>query len=117
MPTPDRTPQPLPAHASEATAPQAWIDSLSQRFYLYPIHVSLSFVLTKGLNSALYLLLLRLLHRDYDDAFRLTDSIATDSKLSAEGVYIFDALKFAVDDAHPDAHAVRLKVLRVAGSL
>lgn len=59
-----------------------WINSLSQRFYLYPIHVSLSFAMTKGLNSALYLLLLRLLHREYDGAFRLCDSIATDSKLS-----------------------------------
>ena len=89
---------------------QEWIDSLSQRFYLYPIHVSLSFAMTKGLNSALYLLLLRLLHREYDGAFRLCDSIATDSKLSPEGTQILKAFAFAEDDFHPDSHAVRLKV-------
>ena len=29
---------------------------LSQRYFLYPIHVSLSFLMTKGLESAMYLL-------------------------------------------------------------
>lgn len=89
---------------------EEWIQALSQHFYLYPIHVSLSFVMPRGLNSALFLLLLRLLNRDYNSAFRMCDSIATDSKFSPEGLKIFDALKFANDDMHPDAHAVRLKV-------
>ena len=89
---------------------QEWISALSQHFYLYPIHVSLSFIMPRGLNSALFLLLLRLLNRDYNSAFRMCDSIATDSKFSPEGLKIFEALKFAHDDLHPDAHAVRLKV-------
>ena len=42
-----------------------WNDSLAQRYYLYPVHVSLSFLLTRGMETALYLLLMRLLHRDY----------------------------------------------------
>jgi hypothetical protein len=40
-----------------------WLEALTQRYFLYPVHVSLAFVMTKGLHSALYLLLLRLLHR------------------------------------------------------
>ena len=48
---------------------ESWVQALSQRFFLYPVHVSSSFIVTKGLNSALYLLLLRLLHRDYQKAF------------------------------------------------
>jgi hypothetical protein len=87
-----------------------WSASLSSRYYMYPVHVSSSFLLTRGLNSALYLLLLRLLHRAYDDAYRLTDSVASDTALNAEGATIFAALKFASDDHHPDAHACRLKV-------
>ena len=83
---------------------------LAERFFLYPVHISFSFLLTKGLNSALYLMLLRFLHRDYADVFRLADSIATDTKLNAEGLVIFQSYKQAADDWHPDAHACRLKI-------
>jgi hypothetical protein len=87
-----------------------WEAALSSRYFLYPVHVSMAFLLTKGLNAALYLMLLRFLHRDYDDVYRLTDSVATDTALSPEGAAIFAALKFCGDDAHPDAHACRLKL-------
>lgn len=62
-----------------------WNNALGSRFFLYPVHVSTSFLLTKGLHAAMYLLLLRLLHRDYDQVFRLTDSISTDTELAPEG--------------------------------
>ena len=91
----------------------AWVLALSQRFFLYPIHVSSSFIVTKGLSSALYLLLLRLLHRDYDKAFHMADSISTDARFSEEQRKIYHALSFANDDPHPDAHSVRLKVALV----
>ena len=91
----------------------AWVLALSQRFFLYPIHVSSSFIVTKGLSSALYLLLLRLLHRDYDKAFHMADSISTDARFSEEQRKIYQALSFANDDPHPDAHSVRLKVALV----
>lgn len=64
---------------------------LAERFFLYPVHISFSFLSTKGLNSALYLMLLRFLHRDYADVFRLSDSIATDTKLNEEGLDIYKA--------------------------
>ena len=82
----------------------------AERFFLYPIHVSISFLMTKGINSALYLMLLRFLHRDYDEVFRLADSVATDTQLNAEGLTIFNAFKRVLDDWHPDAHAGRLKI-------
>jgi hypothetical protein len=74
------------------------------------VHVSASFLLTKGLNAALYLMLLRLLARQYDEVYRLTDSVATDTALNPEGKAIFAALGLAAADAHPDAHACRLKI-------
>lgn len=83
---------------------------LSERFFLYPIHISLSFLLTKGLNSALYLILMRLLHRDYTTVFRLADSIATDTSFNTEGLEIFKNFIQANGDWHPDAHACRLKI-------
>ncbi len=87
-----------------------WIGNLSQRFYLYPIHISLTFVMTRTLNSGLYLLLLRFLHREYDAAFRLCDAVATDAKLSPEGEQTLAQFGEAAADLHPDAIAVRLKV-------
>jgi len=63
----------------------AWATNMTQKYYMYPIHVSLSFLQTKGLNSALYLMLLRFFHRDYDEVFRLADSVATDTDLSKVG--------------------------------
>ena len=66
--------------------------------------------MTKGLDTALYLLLCRLLHREYETAFNLTDSIATDTKFSKEGANTLKALGLANDDWHPNAHAIRLKI-------
>ena len=85
----------------------------SARFFLYPVHVSMAFLLTRGLASALYLLLLRLLNRDYASAFRLCDSVASDTRLAPDELTAFNALKGANDDWAPDAHAVRLKVALV----
>ena len=59
---------------------EPWYTALTQRFYLYPVHLSLSFLMTKGVNSALYLLLLRFLNRDYAAVNGLVDSVATDMR-------------------------------------
>jgi len=66
--------------------------------------------MSKGIDSALYLLLLRFYNRDYASVFRLADSIATDTAFTAAGKVIFHALAGANDDWHPDAHACRLKI-------
>jgi len=87
-----------------------WQNSLDTCYYLYPVHVSLSFMFSPTLASALYLLLLRFLHRDYDAVFRLVDSIGTDTEFSQEEQHIFDTLGSANNDFHPDAHACRLKI-------
>ena len=86
-----------------------WNSALSQKFFLYPVHVSLSFLMTKGLDTALYLMLCRFLNRDYQTTFQLADSIATDNDFSEEGANTFNSLALAGDDFHPDAHAIRLK--------
>jgi hypothetical protein len=87
-----------------------WNDRLTQKFFLYPVHVSLSFMLTRGVNSALYLMLLRFLHRDYEQCFRIADSIATDTKFTKEGLNMLKAFEFGDDDRHPDAISCRLKI-------
>jgi len=81
--------------------------SLATRYLLLPIHVSLSFIRTPTLASALYLLLLRLLSRNYQDVLRLVPSVGSDSELTGEESAVLREIA-AVKDAHPDAHATRM---------
>lgn len=78
--------------------------------YIYPIHVSSSFLFTPTLASAIYMLWLRLAHRLYDEVVGLVNAIATDTKLVGHERIWFDMLKQLNKDAHPDAHACRLKI-------
>ena len=87
-----------------------WNKSLSQKYFLYPVHVSMAMMMTKGLDAALYLLLLRFLHRDYEEVFRLSESVSTDTAYSKAGSSICSALAFCNDDWHPDAHACRIRI-------
>jgi len=80
------------------------------RHYLYRVHASHSFLFTPTFESALYLLLLRFLHRDYEEVFRLADSCANDMPLTAEQAQIFEQLEYLGVDLNPNAHACRLKL-------
>ncbi len=90
-----------------------WYSALEAKYHLYSIHVSLSFLFSPTLASSLYLLLLRLLHRSYDESFRLANTIGTDVAFSVEENVIFSAFGQCNNDFHPDAHAVRLKIWSV----
>ena len=48
------------------------------------MHVSLSFLYSTTLASALYLLMLRYLHRQYKEVVRLVDTVGTDAALTPE---------------------------------
>eukprot|EP00760_Papus_ankaliazontas_P003017 PhM_4_TR11378/c0_g1_i1/m.4426 len=89
-----------------------WRSNLETPYYLYPVHVSMSFLQAPTLSSALYLLLQRFQFRDYHAVTHLVDSIATDTDFSnnKEEVQIFRHLGALNGDAHPDAHAVRAKI-------
>ena len=88
----------------------SWYRDAKTPYFLYEIHVSNSFMVAPTLPSALYLLALRFMARDYHSVFTLANSIATDAKFSAEEKQIFELLGDIVGDAHPDSHACRLKI-------
>lgn len=67
----------------------AWTSSLDTRYYLFPVHVSLSFLFTPTLAAALYLLQLRLMNRNYKEAFNLAGTIGTDVAFTNEEKLIF----------------------------
>lgn len=87
-----------------------WSESLETFYFLYPIHVSLSFMFTPTLSSSLYLLVCRFMNRCYDQVFNLVNTINTDVEFLANELNIFQILGRANGDNHPDAHACRLKI-------
>jgi hypothetical protein len=111
---PMRHRQPGATFASELVlehSDQSWLHALGDvRHYLYPIHASKAFLFTPTLASALYLLLMRFLDRQYEEVFRVADSCVSDTKLSSEERQIFEQLQHLNGDKHPDAHACRLKL-------
>ena len=89
-----------------------WYTQLEHPYYMYPVHVSLSFLYSTTLASALYLLLLRYLNRQYNAVVRLVDTVGTDSALTKEEaeVLAFTTCSHVSVDKHPDASAARLKI-------
>ena len=89
-----------------------WHSALEHPYFVYPVHVSLSFLSCPTLASAIYMLLLRFLGRQYSAVVALVDTIATDTDLTPEEAHSLAALASPKNstDAHPDAHACRLKV-------
>lgn len=85
-----------------------WSQLLSTPYFIYPVHVSLSFLFTPTLSSALYLTLLRFLNRNYFEVFRLAEVIGTDTGYTPEEKQIFQLLR--VTDRHPDALACSLLI-------
>ena len=89
-----------------------WFDQLEHPYVTYPIHVSLSFLHSTTFASALYLVLLRFLARQYKQVVRLVDTIGTDSALTSEEQNICQSFMHTKNspDMHPDATACRLKI-------
>ena len=56
-----------------------WYNNLEHPYYIYPVHVSLSFLYSTTLASALYLLLLRYLARQYKSVIQLVDTVSSDT--------------------------------------
>ena len=82
------------------------------KYFLYPVHVSGTFLQAGSLSASLYLLVLHLTQRNFLRAATLASSIGTDSALSAEERQLFDLLASkSVDSGHPDFYAVRAKVV------
>lgn len=89
---------------------QDWNTNLGEvRSYLYPVHTSQSFLVTPGLASSLYLMVLYFITGNYTQVFRMVESCVSED-LSAEEQQIFNQLEFLGNDVHPDAHACRLKL-------
>ena len=88
-----------------------WIRNLGPvRHYIYEIHESKTFLLASTLSSALYLLLFRFAHHQYEAVCRIASSIVSDTVLSSEEAQLWGMLSNFADDVSPNAHASRLRL-------
>eukprot|EP00949_MAST-11_sp_MAST-11-sp1_P002253 g2253.t1 len=87
-----------------------WQSSCNARFFLYDVHPSEQFVQFSTVGSALYWAFLKLLGRDYRQAFKTIISCGTDMPLSWSERTILSFFTACVDDKHPNAHACLLKL-------
>jgi len=87
-----------------------WISGRRQRHFLFPVHLSRAFITMPSPAASLYMLLLRFMNRQYEEAFHLCETCMTDSDVSEEELNIFEQLQFLRNDKSPNAHAIRLKL-------
>ena len=77
--------EPFPTEVDLRCGDRGWLEALGgSRHYLYPVHISHTFISCPSVGAALYLLLLRLLARQYDAAARVAPLCVSDATLSAE---------------------------------
>jgi hypothetical protein len=86
------------------------LSKLLVKTYLYPVHISSTFLFTPTQPSTAYLLLMRFISRQYEAVCTLVESCVNDSGFSDEMKGIFSTLRTVKDDQSPDAHACRLKI-------
>jgi len=92
-----------------------WLQNLpiDRRHYVYPVHASGAFLFLPTVVSALYLLVIRWINRQYDAVFKLTAACVTDVPLTDEEQQIWGLLGEFKADCDPNAHACRLRLSMV----
>ena len=107
---PNITSEPFSAELVPERGATIWMQVQESRYFLYPVHGSHTFLLTPTQSSAVYLILLRLLARQYTEAFNVVQSCEADMKLSDSEEWVLQQLEKAQTDFHPNAAAIRLKL-------
>ena len=88
---------------------ESW--NVTQRYFVFDVHVSTAFLQSRGVEASLYLLCLRFLNRDYRAAFRLADGIAADGAMTHEMSIVFSLFENPAHlSQHPDSVACRMKI-------
>jgi len=98
----------IPVHNSKS-----WNSTMRtfEPYVLYELHNSRSFVQCERLTGKLYLVFLKFIERQYASSSRLLESIMLDCDLTSSQYWILCLFyRFARTDAHPNAHATRLRI-------
>ena len=87
-----------------------WKKNAEVEYFTYQVHQSGLSLVPKGLASGFYLLVLKFLGRDYQQACAMVSSISTDAALTKQEQQILQLLSQTSSDQHPDALACRVKI-------
>lgn len=88
-----------------------WERNIKTRHYVYPLHPTEAYFSTPSLPAALYMVYLRVMHRDYAGVAPLISACATDVGYDRESTFILLEIVIASkEDRDPEASAVRLKL-------
>jgi hypothetical protein len=87
-----------------------WKKNSEVEYFTFQVHQSGLSLVPKGLASGFYLLVLKFLGRDYQQACAMISSISTDAALTKQEQQILQLLSQIASDQHPDALACRVKI-------
>jgi hypothetical protein len=90
---------------------QNWVENTGDStYFIYPVHSSGCFMSSRSIGATLYLVVLRLLTRNYTEAYRLIESCVCDRPLTAQERQIFELIGNNPDALLADNYACRLKL-------
>eukprot|EP00466_Bigelowiella_natans_P012371 jgi/Bigna1/86051/estExt_fgenesh1_pg.C_70337 len=89
---------------------ESWLKDMTQRYSVFPIHVSRAFIMPQNLVDSLYLALHFVLQRRFEDASRLIESCESDMPLSDSERCVLKFWEAIAHDTHPDTVACKLKL-------
>ena len=87
-----------------------WLNVMESRFYIYPVHLSQTFIQPKTLSATFYYILMCFYERQYVKTFELIAACTVDVPLTDEEKWVFGQFERTLTDRHPNAHACRLRL-------
>ena len=97
---------------------QEWINNTGEStYFVYPIHSSGCFMASRSIASSLYLLVVRLMTRKYEDALQLLEGCVSDILYTKQEQQIYDQIMSVKDDVNVDLRAFRLKLFALTYGL
>ena len=88
-------------HISFLTSDETWNENTYDiPYFVYPIHHTSSFLSSRSIAASLYLLVIRLMTRRYEEAFRLIENCVTDVRFTPQEGQNYDPLYYIVYDVY-----------------
>lgn len=92
-----------------------WINNCGESaHFVYLIHISGGFLVSRSVASSLYLLLFQTIMRKYNEAFKLIETCVCDTTLTPQESQFFKAFGMINESLYPESHALRLKFMFVS---
>ena len=89
-----------------------WLMCMTSKHFVYDVHSSQSFVVAPNLAGSLYILMVRLMQKDYEGCMKLVDACQSDMPPNQEEEII---IKHIIDECYPDTRHYHASVMLKLG--